>query len=102
MLRDLARPDASRPSKHEITQHGPDDRHRQPPGQQLVEERAALVAATPARHSAPIVESGDTSTRCPPMFIDVAMAIALAPGSAAARPGTIGRNAGSTTPDVLL
>jgi hypothetical protein len=30
------------------------------------------------------------------------MATGLAPGSAVARPGTIGRNAGSTTPDVLL
>ena len=32
-------------------------------------------------HRAPIVESGDTSTRCPPMFIDIAMPVALAPGS---------------------
>ena len=36
------------------------------------------------------------------MFIEVAMAMALAPGSWAASPGTIGRNAGSTTADVLL
>ena len=53
-------------------------------------------------HSAPIVESGDTSTRWPPTFIDDRDGDALAPGSCAARPGTIGRNAGSTTPDVLL
>ena len=52
--------------------------------------------------SAPSVDSGDTSTRCPPMFIDMAIPSALAPGSCEARPGTIGRNAGSTTPDVLL
>src|SRR5829696_2081134 len=56
----------------------------------------------PARHSAPMVESGDTSTRWPPMFMDEAMARALAPGRAAASPGTMGRNAGSTTPEVLL
>ena len=52
-------------------------------------------------HNAPMVESGETSTRCPPMFIEVAIAIGSAP-SRAAKPGTVGRNAGSTTPDVLL
>ncbi len=36
------------------------------------------------------------------MFIDIAMPVALAPGSWAARPGASGRNAGRTTPDVLL
>ena len=36
------------------------------------------------------------------MFIDIAIPSALEPGSAAASPGAIGRNAGSTTPDVLL
>ena len=62
------------------------------------------MSAAPAlaMQSAPIVESGETSTRWPPMFIDIAMPTALAPGSCAARPGTSGRNAGSTTPDVLL
>ena len=49
-----------------------------------------------------MVESGETSTRCPPTFIDIAIATAFAPPSCCASVGTIGRNAGSTTPDVLL
>ena len=36
------------------------------------------------------------------MFIEVAIASALAPPSSSTRPGTVGRNAGRTTPDVLL
>ena len=52
--------------------------------------------------SAPIVESGETSTRCDPTFIENAMETGSAPPSLWARPGTVGRNAGSTTPDVLL
>ena len=35
-------------------------------------------------------------------FIDDAMASGSTPPSCVARPGTVGRNAGSTTPDVLL
>ena len=38
----------------------------------------------------------------PPTFIADAMPSGLAPPSCSARPGTIGRNAGKTTPDVLL
>jgi hypothetical protein len=56
----------------------------------------------PATHSAPIVERGETSTRWPPMFIADAIASGLAPPNCSARPGTIGRKAGKTTPEVLL
>ena len=51
--------------------------------------------------SAPMVESGDKSTRCPPTYIDAAIDSGSTPRRSA-RPGTVGRNAGSTTPDVLL
>ena len=73
-------------------------------GERVAGSKSVLVspAPAPAMHSAPIVESGDTSTRWPPTFIDIAIPIALAPGSWAASPGTIGRNAGRTTPEVLL
>ena len=53
-------------------------------------------------HSAPSVESGDTSTRCPPTFMEDAMASGATPPSCSERPGTVGRKAGSTTPEVLL
>ena len=56
----------------------------------------------PARHIAPVVESGDMSTRCAPTFIDVAIANGSPPPRRATRPGMVGRKAGSTTPDVLL
>ena len=49
-----------------------------------------------------MVESGETSTRWPPIKIDEAIASGLPPPSLATRPGTLGRNAGNTTPDVLL
>ncbi len=52
--------------------------------------------------SAPIVESGDTSTRWPPTLIADAIATGSPPPSRSIRPGTVGRNAGSTTPEVLL
>ena len=52
--------------------------------------------------SAPRVERAETSTRCVPTFIDEAMASGATPPTCSARPGTVGRNAGSTTPDVLL
>src|SRR5262245_6746353 len=59
-------------------------------------------AGTPARQRAPVVESGDKSTRCEPRFIADATAIGSSPPSRSTMPGTVGRNAGSTTPDVLL
>ena len=46
-----------------------------------------------AMQSAPIVESGETSTRCPPTFIDVAIANGATPPICADSPGAIGRNA---------
>src|SRR5262245_15265806 len=55
----------------------------------------------PARHIAPVVESGDMSTRCAPTFIDEAT-LNGSPPRRATSPGTVGRNAGSTTADVLL
>ena len=55
-----------------------------------------------AMQSAPVVESGDRSTRCAPMFIDAAIATGSPPPSRSIRPGIVGRNAGSTTPEVLL
>ena len=52
--------------------------------------------------SAPIVDNGETSTRWEPMFMDIAIAIGSAPPSRSDSPGTMGRNAGRTTPEVLL
>ena len=65
-----------------------DDRHRQTPGEQLVEQIAALAGiGADAMHSAPMVESGDTSTRWPPMFIELAIANGFAPPSCCGEPG---------------
>ena len=58
------------------------------------------VSEIPARHIAPVVESGDMSTRCAPTFIDEAT-LNGSPPRRATSPGTVGRNAGSTTADVL-
>src|SRR3954468_9202736 len=63
--------------------------------------RESSVGGNAARHNAPMVERGDTSTRCPPTLIEDAIAMASAPPSRATSPGTVGRKAGSTTPDVL-
>ena len=54
-----------------------------------------------ARQRAPMVERGETSTRCPPTMIDDAMASAFDPTTCCVRPGTIGRNVGMITPEVL-
>src|ERR1051325_8190753 len=62
---------------------------------------ASTSFGSAAMQSAPIVESGERSTRCPPTYIDAAIESGSAPRRCA-RPGTVGRNAGSTTPDVLL
>ena len=53
-------------------------------------------------HSAPMVESGDTSTRWPPMFIDMAMATALAPGSCCREAGHERQERRQHDADVLL
>ena len=61
----------------------------------------SVKPAAPAMNSAPPVDSDDKSTRLAATFIDHA----IGNGSwlrCWARSGTIGRNAGNTTPDVLL
>src|SRR5690606_38766032 len=73
-----------------------------PQASSLLKRPLSPSPPAPATHSAPMVDSGEASTRWPPMFMAMAIASALEPGSAAASPGTIGRNAGRTTPDVLL
>src|SRR5262249_6769686 len=55
-----------------------------------------------AMHSAPSVESGETSTRCAPTFTDDAIAIASPPPISRINPGMVGMKAGSTTPEELL
>ena len=52
-------------------------------------------------HNAPIVESGETSTRVAPTVLDIAVRNVLPAPSFATSSGTTGRNAGNTTPDVL-
>jgi hypothetical protein len=52
--------------------------------------------------SAPAVDKEDRSTRLAATFIDQAIGRGSRPPSRAAKSGTIGRNAGRTTPDVLL
>src|SRR5262245_15305262 len=63
--------------------------------------RTCAGSEIPARHIAPVVESGDMSTRCAPTFIDEAT-LNGSPPRRATSPGTVGRNAGRTTADVLL
>jgi hypothetical protein len=63
--------------------------------------RLISPAGTDAMQSAPIVDSGETSTRWPAMFIVDAIPSALSTPRFSTRPGTVGRKAGSTTPDVL-
>ena len=69
---------------------------------QRIGSRLSAPTGADAMHRAPIVDSGETSTRWEPMFIDIAIPIGSAPPRRSARPGTIGRKAGRTTPDVLL
>src|SRR5262245_51246362 len=59
----------------------------------------SLTAAT---HSAPSVESGDTSTSADPTLMLSATASGSPPPSCSTSFGAVGRKAGSTTPDVLL
>src|SRR5688572_28765690 len=64
--------------------------------------RAATGATTAATHNAPSVDRGDTSTSADPMLIESATASGSPPPTWLTRLGTIGRNAGRTTPSVLL
>ena len=64
--------------------------------------RTSVGGGVAARNSAPTVDSDDRSTRLAPTFIDHAIGSGESPPRRSAIPGTIGRNAGSTTPDVLL
>ena len=61
-----------------------------------------MPAAAPAMNSAPTVESDDRSTRLAPTLIAHAIGSGWIPPMRCASSGTIGRKAGSTTPDVLL
>jgi hypothetical protein len=67
----------------------------------LNNNRLASPAGIEAMHSAPMVDSGETSTKCPAMFIVSASPNPEANPSFATSPGTNGKNAGSTTPEVL-
>ena len=62
---------------------------------------AASPAGIPAMHSAPIVDSGDTSTRCPAMFIVDAMPSALPPPSFSISPRPRRQERRQHDPDVL-
>src|SRR5688572_5383195 len=64
--------------------------------------RASCGSATAATHSAPSVDRGETSTIDDPTLMLSATAIGSPPPTCATTAGTVGRNAGSTTPDVLL
>ena len=83
--RPLPRPTSKSPRKHPVEQ-----------------EPAIGRSRRGGNESAPIVESGETSTRWPPIKIDEAIASGLPPPSLATRPGTLGNRAGKTTPEVLL
>ena len=63
--------------------------------------RTCAGSALAAIQTAPVVESGDMSTRCAATFIDVAT-LSGSPPTSMTSLGTVGRNAGSTTLDVLL
>src|SRR5262249_55575963 len=108
-------PPRGRLSEQQIADQGADDRHRQAPGEQFVEERAALLrrgsghAQRADRRERRDVDEMPAAVhrrrnrqRAPPPSLPDASASAPAPGSWAARPGTIGKNAGNTPPDVLL
>src|SRR5262245_38842906 len=63
---------------------------------------AAAGSSIAATHSAPIVERGETSTSALPTLMLNETARGSAPGRRATSAGTAGRNAGRTTPEVLL
>src|SRR5688572_23449787 len=64
--------------------------------------RVSVPGGAAARQSAPSVESGETSTRCPPMIIDETSASGSPPPICSINFGIVGSSAGSTTPMVLL
>src|SRR6185369_9085092 len=64
--------------------------------------RASSPEGIAAMHRAPIVESGETSTTAAPTLMLMATCSGSPPPSFATTPGTAGRNAGYTTPEVEL
>lgn len=61
-----------------------------------------IVSGRAARHSAPSVESGLTSTKCEPRLIATTMSIKFPPPILSMSEGISGMNVGITTPDELL
>ena len=94
-----ARPDGL--PKHVIVSMPPNPSHLEAVDPVLNGMARAAATATD-KPGAPIVDRGETSTRWPPTFMADAIPSGLAPPSCSARPGTIGRKAGRTTPEVLL
>ncbi len=64
--------------------------------------RVLVPGGAAARNRAPTVDSAERSTSPPPTVIDHARLTGSTAPTCCARSGTIGRNAGITTPDVLL
>ena len=64
--------------------------------------RASSAWLSAATQIAPIVDSGETSTSEDPTLILSATARGSPPPTCCTSPGAVGRNVGSTTPDVLL
>src|SRR6187401_3867890 len=64
--------------------------------------RAAVWSATAATQSAPSVDSGETSTIDEPTLMLSATASGSPPPTRSTSALMVGRNAGRTTPDVLL
>jgi hypothetical protein len=64
--------------------------------------RDCVGSGTAATQSAPMVDKGETSTTDAPTFRLSATASGSPPPTLDTRPGTMGKNVGSTTPDVLL
>ena len=90
-------------SEDNPAQQGANHRHREAPDEQAVEEAFDVTPERcPAMKSAPTVESDDRSTRLALTFMVHAMFNGSIMPSCFANSGAIGRNAGNTTPDVLL
>src|SRR5262245_56178577 len=64
--------------------------------------RRSSVAGALATQIAPMVQGGAPSTRWPATTIDQEIASGSPPPSLSTNPGTVGKKAGNTTPDVLL
>jgi hypothetical protein len=95
-------PIASHPGQ-QLTQHRPataiDRRHASSTRKSGFASDGSVTAAT---QSAPSVEKGETSTSDDPTLIDSAAASGSPPPTSRTRPGTVGRKAARTTPEVLL